>query len=195
VAATPPQIRASYAKLAIRTVKRLPEPDRDRALAAIGEPLRAEIRAAGLFAWLDAERFLALVRAIDASLGRAGAIVTWQQNLRESLERPLLTPLRVGALALYGRHPKSLLRMAPQAWGLVTRGCGAPALDELAPGRLRLRFSGLPAPLCACPELLELWEGGATACAEYVGYRATVVGRDDRLAHGIAEIEICWEES
>jgi len=109
-------IRASYAKTVIGGIKRLPDRERDALLKGIGDELRGEIRNYGMLEWMSAARFVELVRAIARTVGDDGAKRFWRANLLLSLERRLLSPLRLGAIAIYGNSPRSLLKMTPQAW-------------------------------------------------------------------------------
>jgi len=162
-------IRASYAKAVVGGIKRMPEKQCDALLKGIGDELRGEIRNHGMLEWMPASRFVELVSAIERTLGGDGAKRFWRANLLLSLERRLLSPLRLGAIAIYGNSPRSLLKMTPQAWELVTRNGGTCRTVDRPPHGIVLRFEALPQELCD-PAMHPLWSGGGEACIERMGF-------------------------
>jgi hypothetical protein len=183
-------IRASYAKTVIGGIKRRPERESDALLKAIGEPMRAEIRNYGMLEWMPAQRFADLVSAITTALGPAAAKSFWRANLLLSLERRLLSPLRLGAIALYGNSPRSLLKMTPQAWELVTRNGGVCRTEDLPSHGIVLRFSELPKELCH-PAMHQLWSGGSESCLERMSFQGeahAAVGKAERSV----DITVRW---
>jgi hypothetical protein len=184
-------VRASYAKTVIGGIKRRPDRERDAILTSVGEPLRAEIRNYGMLEWMPAERFIDLVSAIAGAVGAGAAKGFWRANLLLSLERRLLSPLRLGAIALYGNSPRSLLKMTPQAWELVTRNGGVCRTEDQPPSGIVLRFSGLPLAL-RNPAMHPLWSGGSESCLERMGFEGEAraeVGTDA----GCVDVTVSWK--
>lgn len=184
-----PAIRASYAKTVVATMKLCGAEERSQLLARLDPGVRASIREYSLLDWMAAEEFARLVQLVLDTIGPARAKVFWRVNLLNSLERTLLRPLRLGAIALYGKSPGSLLRMTPQAWDLVSRNCGRCRTSE-EPGGMRLRFEDLPQEVCN-PGMLALWSGGSESCIE----RMKFVGHADAAfdAPGVALVRVQWK--
>jgi hypothetical protein len=188
-----PLVRASYAKTVIATMKQRPELQRDALLAGLDNGLRREIREQGMFDWIAASQFAALTRVVLDALGPLGAKAFWHSNLLGSLERALLSPLRLGAIAVYGNSPGSLLRMTPQAWQLVSRNCGTCQTSDQPPAGIVLRFEELPAVLCN-PAMLLLWSGGSESCIERMRFSGSAEAALDPNVAGVAEVRVVWRE-
>lgn len=184
-------IRASYAKTVIGGIKRRPERERDALLRGIGEPLRSEIRNYGMLEWMPAQRFLDLVTAIEKAVGESAAKDFWRANLLLSLERRLLSPLRLGAIALYGNSPRSLLKMTPQAWELVTRNGGVCRTEDRPPHTIVLRFTDLPLELRHAA-LHPLWCGGSESCIERMGFEGSAHAEVGANADAV-DIVVAWQ--
>jgi hypothetical protein len=184
-------VRASYAKTVIGGIKRRPDRERDALLNALGEPLRAEIRSYGMLEWMPVQRFAELVGAIATALGPAAAKSFWRANLLLSLERRLLSPLRLGAIALYGNSPRSLLKMTPQAWELVTRNGGVCRTEDLPAHGIVLRFSALPRELCQ-PAMHHLWSGGSESCLERMSFEGDAHAEPGSAA-GCVDVTVRWQ--
>ncbi len=153
------------------------------------------MREAGLLEWQAAEVFVALSAAVEAALGPARARAFWKGNLLDALSRSLLKPLRAGALALYGKTPRALLKMAPQAWSLVGRAAGRASIVEVSERQVVVHFAELTAPLTAAPSLLDVWAGGAEACIAHLGWHGSASPRRRDLSSGRAEIDVEWSPS
>ncbi len=152
---------------------------------------RATIRDAGLFDWIDAAPYLALVRALETGLGGERARAFWQDHLREAFGRPLIKPLRVSAYALHGRSPWSLVRNAARAWSLVSRDCGAPRASSPADGEALVEFTDLPRVIRATPEMLGVWAGNLRACIADAGRVGRVEERPDWTSGRVA-LRLTW---
>jgi hypothetical protein len=185
-----PVVRASYAKTVIASMKQQAPVDRDALLARVGTELRRAIREHGLFDWMAAEQFATLAAIVIETLGPARAKLFWRTNLLGSLERKLLSPLRLGAVALYGNSPGSLLRMTPQAWHLVTRDCGT-CRTSVEPDGMLLHFEALPPALCAAGMLL-LWSGGCESCIERMGFGGNAEAALDPQRRGAVNVHVQW---
>jgi hypothetical protein len=186
-----PLIRASYGKTVIGGIKKLPEGVREALFERVGPGLRAEVREHGMLDWMPAKHFATLVSAVAEGLGPADAKKFWKANLLASLERRLLAPLRLGAIAVYGNSPRSLLKMTPQAWELVSKHCGVSTVIDRPPGGILLRFDALP-PVLAIPPMLLLWTGGSESCIARMGFEGQANSHTGSLAQGTAEIVVEW---
>lgn len=184
-------IRASYAKTVIGGIKRRPEREQDVLFARLGKDFRSEVRQYGMLDWMPARRFASLVAAVADAIGAEAAKDFWRDNLLLSLERRLLSPLRLGAIAVYGNSPRSLLKMTPQAWELVSKHAGVCQTLDAPPNGITLRFSELPPELCG-PEMLLLWTGGSESCIVKMGFSGRAFADAQDAAEGIVEIHVEW---
>jgi hypothetical protein len=125
-------------------------------------------------------------------VGAVAAKDFWRENLLLSLDRRLLTPLRLGAIAIYGDSPRSLLKMTPQAWELVSRNCGTCQTTDRPPTAITLRFESLPSVLCNAG-MYALWSGGTESCIEKMGYEGWAQADSSHARDGIVEINVEWQ--
>jgi hypothetical protein len=188
-----PQIRANYAKLTIGGIKRLPDLESRAIFDAIGVPLRVEIREAGLLEWIPARTFFSVTHAIERVLDPAKARLFWKRCLHRSLEGRLLGPLRVGAIALYGRRPGSLIKRAPLAWSLVAKHCGVCEVSEPSANSALLSFEQLPPIVRESQTMVHILAGGCEATIEHLEMRGHVVPYADQLAAGRVKVEVHWD--
>lgn len=186
-----PVVRASYAKTVIRTMKQRPSAERDALLEGLDDSLRQEIREYGLFDWMAASQFARLANIVRDVLGPVRGKAFWRANLLDSLERALLAPLRLGAIAVYGNSPGSLLRMTPQAWELVSRSCGTCRTIDPSPTGVVLRFEALPATFCDAAMLL-LWSGGSESCIERMRFKGRAEAALDKRVPGAVDVSVEW---
>lgn len=188
-----PQVRASWLKYTVRSSKGYRAPDGPRILEAIGDELRAEIRKAAPLSWMPAERFIDLCSAVRTALGIPGARAFWQTSLHDSIQQPLIRPLALGGLYLFGRSPAGLYRRTPQAWALVTRRTGEmwtePGPDEES---LWIKVRTLPDE-ARKHDLLHMWEGGFVGQAQFVDCHASVETHDGELTLGNASFLVRWQ--
>jgi hypothetical protein len=192
VAASEPAIRASYAKTVVGSMKQCSPTERVALLSRLDTTLRASIREASLLDWISAQDFAKLVNLVLEVLGPARARAFWRANLLRSLDRTLLSPLRLGAVALYGESPGSLIRMAPQAWQLVSRHGGHCSTSDQPPDAFTLQFSRLP-PELRTPGLLQLWAGGSEACIELLKFTGSAEAElDPADANGVV-VHVRWQ--
>lgn len=115
------KVRANWLKLVVGQAKRQAPYPRDAFFEALGSETRREIREMGKLAWVEAEYFHRLAAAIFEGMGPEPGTEFWRAAMADSLGRPLLRPLREGALGMFGKSPASLFRFSKQAWSLVTR--------------------------------------------------------------------------
>ena len=192
MAATEPAIRASYAKSVVGSMKLCSATERAALLARLDPALRASIREASLLDWISAHDFARLLKLVLEVLGPARARAFWRGNLLRSLDRTLLSPLRLGAVALYGESPGSLLRMAPQAWQLVGRHAGRCSTTDEPPDAFSLLFTELPAEL-RTPGWLPLWAGGSEACIELMKFTGSAEAELDASEPGRVVVHVRWQ--
>jgi len=159
-----PAIRAHYAKLALKRLRAYPENKGAEIRERIAAEALTEIREIASPEWLPVARFIAVCDAIHDVLGEPAAREFWTDLMRDSYDHGLLKPLTVLAQFSAGQSGASkLLRTAPQAWALSTRGCGEiEFIDEGAAG-MRLRGVDL------IPEILH---SKGYACVFYGACRA-----------------------
>ena len=188
-----PQVRASWLKYSIRSAKNYPPPAGTRVLEVIGSDLRAEIRATGPLGWMPVARFIQICNAAVSALGVAGARAFWRKSLHDCIQQPLIRPLALGGLHLFGHSPGGLYRRTPQAWSLVTKGVGdmttEPGPDPLS---IWIRVRGLPEG-ARSQALMLLWEGGFVGQADFVRCPATVDTDDRQLNLGNLDFFVRWK--
>lgn len=191
------QVRANWLKLVVGTAKRQSEPVSSLILGALGPDFRAEIRTASSLTWLPATQFARVHEALHGALGAGRAELFWRQMMLDALERPMLAPLRSGALGMFGNTPASLLKFTPHAWSLVTRGCarvrfdGAHAPDSPAwTGACSLSFAEFAPELP--PSLIEpLLVGGAGASLDLLGFDGEAVRGEGSTPRRV-EVQVRW---
>ena len=189
-----PQVRSSWLKYTVRSAKLYPAPDGPRILDAIGKDLRSEIRTAAPLAWMPADHFIAVCQAARTALGVAGARAFWRKSLHDCIQQPLIRPLAMGGLYLFGQRPDGLYRRTPQAWALVTRRSGEMSAEPgPEPDSLWLHIRSLP-EVGRSPALLNMWEGGFAGQADFVKHAVTVETNDGHLLLGNADFLIRWRK-
>jgi hypothetical protein len=188
-----PQVRANWLKYTVRSAKNYAPPGGPRILEAIGDELRGEIRKVGPLAWVPAIYFIQICRAAREAVGVDGAHAFWRKSLCDSIDQPLIRPLAVGAMHLFGKSPAALLRRTPQAWALVMRRAGemstSPGPDD---DSIWMHVRGLPEE-CRSPALLNMWEGGFIGQSDFLKFEATVETNDRDLALGNADFLVRWK--
>jgi hypothetical protein len=189
-----PQVRSSWLKYSVRSAKLYSAPDGQKILEAIGPKLRSEIRTAPPLAWMPVESFIAVCQAARDALGIAGARAFWRKSLHDCIQQPLIRPLAMGGLYLFGQTPDGLYRRTPQAWALVTRRAGE-MTTEPGPERdsLWLHVRALPQE-SRSSALLNMWEGGFVGQADFVKHDATVETNDGHLMLGNADFLVRWRK-
>lgn len=153
--------------------------------------LRAQVRDLSLLSWAPAKLQVAICDALDAGLGRAQACRFWSDFMLEAFERPLLFPVIRGALALYGKGPEALYRMAPRTHVLVTRNCGTLSLFGITEHSATIRLEQLPAALCESGTFLHCYWGTCEAVLRHLDIPGDIV-RDEASSAGRADFHIKW---
>jgi hypothetical protein len=188
-----PQIRANYAKLTVGGIKRLPESQGRAIFDFIGTNLRNEIREAGMLEWLAAKSFFTVANSVERVLEPSKARAFWKTGIHKSLDGRLLAPLRVGAIALYGRKPGSLVKKTPLAWSLVAKNCGVCEVTEPSKTSVILSFEQLPPVARETQAIVHMLAGGCDATIEYIGTHGYVVTHAEQLSLGKVRIEVNWD--
>ena len=189
-----PQVRANWLKYTIRSAKHYPAPEGPRILEAVGNDLRGEIRRAAPLAWMPVASFIDVCKAIRSAVGIAGARAFWRKSLHDCIDQPLIRPLAVGAMYLFGQSPEALYRRTPQAWALVMRRAGEMSTEPgPEPNTIWLQVRALPEE-CRSPALLHMWEGGFVGQADFFKYDATVQTNDGHLPIGNADFLVHWRK-
>jgi hypothetical protein len=157
----------------------------------LNRELRDEIRERGMLDWITAHQFAKLADVVFEALGAVRARDFWRTNLLTSLERTLLTPLRLGAVALYGKNPGALLRMTPQAWQLVSRNCGLCRVTDQQSEGIALRFEALP-HIFRNAAMLALWSGGSESCLSRMDFDGAVDADFDAQRRSAVDVRVSW---
>lgn len=158
-----PAIRAHYAKLALKRLRAYPEGKGAEIRERVGADHLATIREIASADWVPLPAFIAVCEAILAVLGEPAAREFWTELMRDSYDHGVLKPLTMLVQFSLGQSGAArLLRTAPKAWALSTRGCGDIEVDEET-GPMRLRGVDL------IPEVLH---SHGFRCVFYGGCRA-----------------------
>lgn len=187
-----PQIRASWTKLTLGTLKREPPDMSIPVLEALTDE-RARLRELGITAWAPVELHLAVGEAIEAAVGTSHARRIHRQVLLRALHSVLLKPIASASVRLYGRSPAGMLRRAPKVHGLISRHCGDLEVTRLEEGAVDLALTDLPVVLRTRRSFLLSYEATCDAILENLDVDGTVTRHDDALAStGESRIEIRW---
>lgn len=187
-----PQIRASWTKLTLGTVKRQSPATSGPVLDDLSAE-RATLRELGITAWAPAELHLAVGEAIERHLGPARARDLHRDVLLRAFGSVLLRPIATGALRLHGHSPAALLRMAPRIHRLISRGCGTLEVPRLEEGAVDVVLTDLPPVLRARRSLLLSYEATCDAILDHLDIDGSVTRHDDVLAsQGTSRIEVRW---
>ena len=187
-----PQIRASWTKLTLGTLKREP-PDVSMPVLDALKDERARLRELGITAWAPVELHLAVGEAIEQHVGVSRAREIQRRVLLRALHSVLLKPIATASVRLYGRSPAGMLRRAPKVHGLISRHCGDCEVPRLEEGAVDVVMTDLPVVLRTRHSFLLSYEATCDAILEHLDMEGTVTRRDDALAStGEGRIEVRW---
>lgn len=187
-----PQIRASWTKLTLGTLKQEPAEVAGPVLEALAE-VRGALRELGITAWAPADLHLTVGEAIEDHLGISGARALHRRVLLRALDSVLLKPIATASVRLHGHSPTSMLRLAPRVHRLISRGCGTLEVERLEEGAVDVVLRELPLPLRARHSLLLSYEATCDAILEHLELEGRVSRVDEMLASiGETRIEVRW---
>lgn len=152
------EFRASWTKLAMLGVKALPEPDRARVRAAIGEPRIQRVFEASSVDWLPGDIHLAVTSAIERELGVARAREFWRRRMAKSFETRLVKNFLSGLLRMFNPDPYTVLRASPPMYKLMARNAGVHEVSSPRRGVVLVRFRAVP-PEVSTPGFYALCHG------------------------------------
>jgi hypothetical protein len=187
-----PEVRANHSKHVIGRIKLLAEPDRTRILSQIATA-RARIRDASVFDWIPMHLHVQVVAGIAEMLPPVRALAFWKELMADAFQKSLLRPIVQGAIAIHGKNPKSLLRMGPRTWKLISRHAGSVAVDlERGPNEVVTTLSDLPMAVTKSSAMLQFFEGSLSACVEHFGEAPRVRVDASKLSRGDARFDVAW---
>ena len=188
-----PAFRANHTKHLIGRIKSLPDAERERISKGIAAP-RAIVREASIFDWIDAPTHVAIVNGVSEALSRERAIAFWRELVFDGFARTLLKPLVQGAVRLHGKSPKSLMRMAPRAWSLISRDCGRLSVElDHSPTEIAIELDDVPPVVSGSTGMLQFFEGGLLATAQRFDLSARVLADDRGRARGTLLLRMTWD--
>lgn len=141
-----PLVRARHLKQVLAAVDR--QPQRQAIRERMGPALVAAIEQASGIDWLPVAHDVALARALDAVLGRAGLATFNREMMRQSLRGPLLHALSEIATRLLGLDAGAWATWIPKGWDLMFQGCGRCTVVRRGESEVVVTLAGLP-PVCA----------------------------------------------
>ncbi len=106
-----PLMRASHIQSNLASVEMLGAGEAHRVRHALGAGRVATIEEAGRMEWLPLEIDVALTDAVGEVAGMDGVRRWARTSIQQSLDGPLLGPLRDGAVRLFGLAPGKILEM------------------------------------------------------------------------------------
>lgn len=187
-----PQIRASWTKLTLGTLKREPPEASRPVLEALTEE-RAQLRELGITAWAPVELHLAVGEAMERELGPSRARRIHRHVLLRALDSVLLKPIARGSVRLHGPSPAAMLRLAPKVHRLISRECGDLEVTRLEEGAVDVVLTDLPLVLRTRRSFLVSYEATCEAILENLEVEGTVTRSDHMLASiGETRIEVRW---
>jgi len=118
-----PQVRAVIVRAALKVFAGYPRPIRQRLESLLPEDLLA-MRDDLNLAWAPIEFHLALIDASHECLDPAAFRKFHRDITLNYLDMPLLKGVLETCIRIFGLDPRSILRWAPRAWGILFRNCG-----------------------------------------------------------------------
>jgi len=140
------RIRASYVKLVVECVRRLPDSESVEILGRVGPHLPA-VEDSTRVDWLPYEVPLAFIHAADAVLGRQGLRALYLAATRSSFRGNLLAPLFSTVGRLFELSPERMFRSAPTGFASIWREAGEIGVESAVSGCVVLRHSSIPKAL------------------------------------------------
>jgi hypothetical protein len=169
-----PLIRATHTQNTARVLEEVAPGAREKVLARLDPAIRDGIACAMAGEFVPAEWDLAIVRSIDAVLGREQMRRVARQMMLGQLKGTLLGALVAAARAVFGASPVGLFRWAGKAHGYVTRNCGELALVAGDVRSADLGIRGMPLALRQ-PIYLEAIAGTLESVFDVCKVEGTVV--------------------
>jgi hypothetical protein len=187
-----PAVLANFAKMAMRRLRALPDGKGAEIREILGNHRWEAIRTVAAESWLELGEMIAFCDAIAAVLGEQGSREFWTALMLDTYDTGLLRPMADDVRASH-RGPdasQQLIRLAPTAWGLVTRRCGAIEMVDDGDGRLRLHSGTLLPQVVRSRGIQALFVGACQSMLDQFRARArievTVDPADpDRIAYTI----------
>jgi hypothetical protein len=140
--------RASWTKLAIQGVNRLPDTVRARVRASIGEDVLATLRQASTVAWLPGDVHLTVLRAIEQELGTIRTRAFFRDRMKQAFESSLVKTLLGGVLRIFEPSPYTVLRASPRVYDYVARNAGIHEVTSPEPNVTVVGFRNGPREIC-----------------------------------------------
>jgi len=169
-------IRAYFAKSAVRRLRALPDGKGAQVRERMPAGLDSRLRRLSSNDWLPVGEMIALCDAIAEVLGEQAGRDLWTELIGDTYDNGLLRPMMADVRErLEGNAAADqLLRLAPQAWAMASRGCGD------------LRFGEGEQSVCLCsgdllPELVHspgmhcLFYGACQSILDQFRVRAEIV--------------------
>lgn len=125
-----PRLRAGHIKGTLHVLQAV-APDRVHEIVSrLPRDAQVGLASATGVEFLPAEWDVALVRAIDAVLGRTALRRVARLAMTDSLGGPMLGGLASTAIQIFGTSPAGLFRWGGRAWAHVCRECGEIRLEQ-----------------------------------------------------------------
>jgi len=137
------RIRASYLKLLLECVRRLPDAESAEILNRLGTHIAA-VEDSTRVDWLPYEVPVAFLSTADGVLGREGLRALYLSATRFLLHGNLLAPLFSAFANLFELSPERMFRSAPAGFASIWRDAGDIGIKSVASGCVVLHHSPIP---------------------------------------------------
>ena len=189
------EIRGSYTRMMLRHVRR-----DDKLSTQIYEHLGDQagaIHDAGRLEWFPSDVHAQVVDDVLALWGRERALTLYSNVLLDAMTMPLMAPLASGAVRMFGRHPASIMRMAPQAWSHIYRNCGHPRYLRRSSDERQacIEIHDLPQEILRSPGTLLSFEANCRAALRYVDFDGRSRTDSPQLTSGTIRIYADWSSA
>ncbi len=140
-----PEIRAAQTQSLLAAVRRLPPPDGNRILEAIGPRDIDEAKEPLPVAWVPMALHMRISDAIRDVVGPERNVEVWREAMRHSFDRPILKSFVALTIGIFGVTPRGLIHRADKLNELITRGCGDFSITDEGEREAILTLTGFPA--------------------------------------------------
>ncbi len=125
-------IRAYFAKIAVRRLRALPGGKGAQVRERMPVGLDGRVRRLSSDDWLPVDEMIAFCDAIAEVLGESAGRDLWTELIGDTYDNGLLRPMMADVRGRLegGAAAEQLLRLAPQAWAMASRGCGDLSFGE-----------------------------------------------------------------
>ena len=150
-----PLKRASHVQANLTSIELLGVGQAHRVRHQLGTTRVSAIERASRMEWLPLDLDVALTDAVGEVVGMEGVRRWAKTSMQQSLDGPLLGPLRDGAVRLFGLEPNKILKWTPRAWSHMYKHAGTLEFLDAEDFRVELHHKDPPTAFRQSPAVLE----------------------------------------